>query len=678
MSLFKLAFRNIQKSFRDYVVYFLTLIFGVAIFYVFNAIGDQSIIASLSKSRYEMIQMMLLLLEGISIMVAFVLGFLIIYANNFLIRRRKREFGLYLLLGMEKKDVSKILIGETAIVGVLSLAAGIGLGVLVSQFMSILVGKFFDADMSVYTFSISAGAIAKTIINFAIMYIVVLIFHSILISNYRLIDLFAAAKKTEKQVLKNPVISTIIFGIAAIGLGVAYYRIGFCTAEVDKKEMLAHILVGIIGTFLLFWSMSGFLLWFLKRIKGFYHRGLNSFVIRQFCNSMNTSSVSLAFICLMLFAMICTFSGGFSFAHELQENMRKKTPVDYSIVLKAEGTISEWFENQGMPTGEWAADNTVELPIYQTPDITYKTSLDAIFEKASEQFPVARWDTQEDIMRLSDFNKLATLYGEDTYGLAEDEYLVICDFFLFAQLRNMTLEAGGTQCIGGVELKPAFAECKEGYILMSGGNTNMGVIVVPDEVVDNAGTELIRVGYVMAGDYLPDGKVEKRDLDNRLNEVTAESTTMRYFDENPIPPMFVGTKITVRESNNGLTMAVAFVVIYLGVVFLIASAALLALKALSESIDATGKFEILRKIGSERKMLNKALFLQIGVYFALPLLVAIIHSLFGLRFVEYSMSSFIQHGLFWGVGVTTMVIVLLYGGYFLATYHTSKKIVELD
>ena len=242
MNVFERALRNIQKSIRDYVVYFLTLIFGVAIFYVFNSIGDQTIIQEISESDSEMLQLMLSLLQGISIVVALILGFLIIYANHFLIRRRKREFGIYLLLGMGKKEVSKILICETLLVGGCSLAAGLGLGILSSQFLSILVGKFFEADMSTYVFAISVGAIAKTVVNFAVMYLIVLLFQSVTISKYNLIDLLYADKKTEKQVLKNPVMASLLFVLAAAILGVAYYRVGFCIEQVKKMELLTYIL----------------------------------------------------------------------------------------------------------------------------------------------------------------------------------------------------------------------------------------------------------------------------------------------------------------------------------------------------------------------------------------------------------------------------------------------------
>ena len=256
--------------------------------------------------------MMLLLIDAVSVAVVFVLGFLIVYANNFLIRRRKKEFGIYLLLGMDKKDVSKILVAETFLVGLISLVAGIFIGIFASQFMSILVAKFFEADMSAYVFTISAEAIIKTIVCFAGIYLIVLLFHTVSISKFRLIELFTAEKKTEKQVLKNPIIATGIFVISVVALGIAYYRVGFCSAEVYKTEFLIYILVGIVATLCMFWSLSGFLLNLLQRAEGFYFKGLHAFTIRQFCNSINSSSVLLAIICLMLFATICTFSAGFS------------------------------------------------------------------------------------------------------------------------------------------------------------------------------------------------------------------------------------------------------------------------------------------------------------------------------------------------------------------------------
>lgn len=677
MSWYSLAFKNIKKSVRDYLVYFLTLIFGVAIFYIFNSVGDQSAITILSETSYEFIKMMLVLLEMLSVGVAFVLGFLIIYANNFLIQRRKKEFGIYLLLGMDKREVSKVLFGETVLVGMFSLVLGIGIGILASQFMSILVVKLFEADMSAYVFSVSGGAILKTIINFAIIYLVVLMFHSANISKLNLIDLLSAEKKSEKQVFKNPIVALIVFLVAAVALGIAYYRVGYCSEQVAKKEFFSWILVGIVATFLVFWSLAGFLLCILQRMKGFYYKELNAFVTRQFCKSMNSSVVSMGIICLMIFAMICTFSGGFSVAHQLQENVRKMTPVDFSITYMETESISDCFDREGMPVDSWSNEYQ-ELPIYHCDSVTWETSLGSVIAAAKEQFPVARWYTPEQIMCLSDYNTLASLYGQETHTLEEDEYLVICDFAFLQALRNKNLEQGGTQQIGNSNLKPARSSCVEGFLVMAGMNSNVGVLVIPDAIVQKEQDVIYRAGSVMVGNYAAQGRKEKQEMDRSLLETAVEYTAFRYYEENPIPPMTIGTRVEIRESNNGLTMTVAFVVIYIGVVFLIASAAMLALKALSESIDSTGKYTILKKIGCEDKVLRKALFAQIGVYFALPMLVAAIHSVFGLRYVNYMISSFNKQQIGWGVVVTGILLVVLYGGYLLATYSGSKRIVGLD
>ncbi|MBP5732568.1 MAG: FtsX-like permease family protein, partial [Lachnospiraceae bacterium] len=238
MNTWKLAFTNMKKSVSDYVVYFITLIFGVAIFYIFNAIGDQALINDLSESGYEIVQTMISLLTGASIGVALVLGFLIIYANNFLIRRRKKEFGIYLLLGMGKKQVSRILFCETLIAGLISLGVGLAVGILGSQFLSFLVGNFFDADLSQYQFRFSLMATIKTVISFVVMNLVVLLFHAATITKYQLVDLLSAGKKPETNIVSGSWVNLVLFVLSAAALGYAYYRVGFRGNEIYMKEMI--------------------------------------------------------------------------------------------------------------------------------------------------------------------------------------------------------------------------------------------------------------------------------------------------------------------------------------------------------------------------------------------------------------------------------------------------------
>ena len=208
--LFKLSIRNMKKSFKDYAIYFLTLVFGVAIFYMFNSLDSQQAMLEVSQSTRLMIQLLVQLLGMLSVFIAIVLGFLIVYANNFLVNRRKREFGIYMTLGMGRRQISAIILLETILVGILSLIVGLFIGIFASQFMSILVAKLFEADMSEFTFVFSKDACIKTCIYFAVMYLAVIAFNTLTISRYKLINLLTAIRKNEKVKIKNPIISIFV------------------------------------------------------------------------------------------------------------------------------------------------------------------------------------------------------------------------------------------------------------------------------------------------------------------------------------------------------------------------------------------------------------------------------------------------------------------------------------
>lgn len=311
--LFKLSIKNMKKSFKDYAIYFLTLVLGVAIFYMFNSLDSQEAMLQVSSSTREMVKLLVSLLSMVSVFVAVILGLLIVYANNFLISRRKKEFGIYMTLGMGRRQISKIILIETILVGIISLAVGIVIGVFASQFMSILVAKLFEADMSKFQFVFSEEACVKTCIYFAVMYLAVIIFNTISISRYKLIDLITATKKNEQIKIKNPVLCIIIFLISAVMLGYAYYKVtvGANTLR-TAEDLLPVILIGIVATFLLFWSLSGFILKIVQARKKLYLKDTNMFVLRQLNNKINTTVVSMTVICLMLFMTITILSSALS------------------------------------------------------------------------------------------------------------------------------------------------------------------------------------------------------------------------------------------------------------------------------------------------------------------------------------------------------------------------------
>ena len=694
--LFKLSIKNMKKSFKDYAIYFLTLVLGVAIFYMFNSLDSQQAMLEVSQSTRDMIKLMISMLGMVSVFIAIILGFLIVYANNFLINRRKREFGIYMTLGMGRRQISQIILIETILVGIISLIVGIFIGVFGSQFMSILVAKLFEADMSEFTFVFSKDACIKTCIYFAVMYLAVMIFNTFTISRYKLINLLTAVRKNEKVKIKNPIISILVFLISAGLLGYAYYIVTGGIYELNTEEkMLVPILMGIVGTIGVFWSLSGFILRIIQMRKNIYLKGTNMFVLRQLNNKINTTVVSMTVICLMLFMTISVLSSSLSIQTTLDSELEEMTPVDvnlYKIANLPESYEDSYTGKIIYPTEEQIEDSKhpitytletngydinqlkdiVEIPIYAIPEWTLKYSLGNYYETAKAQFSMLMYDTPEEVIKVSDYNKIAKLYGEEQYSLNNDEYIVLCDFDNMTELRNQALKENSTIEIGGKTLHAKYDECKSGFIEMSASHVNTGIILVPDSFELK---EEWKEEQFLVANYNAETDEEKEEMEKVLTGENG-STLENNLNEKGIELEGM-TKISIIEASKGLATIIIFIAIYLGVIFLIASSAILALKQLTESSDNKQRYMILRKIGCDEKMINKALFRQIFIFFMLPLVLAIIHSIFGIKFILSMLATLASpKELLPSVIVTAVIIGVIYGLYFLATYIGSKNIIK--
>ena len=694
--LFKLSVRNMKKSFKDYAIYFLTLVLAVAIFYMFNSLDSQQAMLEVSQSTRSMIQLMIQLLGMISVFIAIVLGFLIVYANNFLINRRKREFGIYMTLGMGRRQISSIILLETILVGILSLFVGILVGVFASQFMSILVAKLFEADMSEYTFVFSSDSCIKTCIYFAVMYLAVIIFNTLTISRYKLINLLTAVRKNEKIRMKNPIISILVFIISVILLGYAYYLVTGGVYELNTEEkLLTPIIMGIVGTVGVFWSLSGFILRIIQTRKNIYLKGTNMFVLRQLNNKINTNIASMSIICLMLFMTISALSSSLSIQSALDSQLEKFTPVDVNLYKSAylpESYVNSYTEQTVYYTEEQREDskkpvsytletngydmNTlkdiVEIPIYAIPEWTFKYSLGNYFETAKKQFSMITYDTPESIIKISDYNKIAKIYGEEQYTLNDDEYIVLCDFEQMINIRNEALKESSNIQINGKTYHSKYNGCKEGFVFMSTSEMNAGIILVPDNFeIKDEWTEQ----YLLAANYNAETEEEKQEIENILIG-SGDTEFFENIKEKGIE-LDGSSKISLEEASKGLATIIIFIAIYLGIVFLIASSAILALKQLTESSDNKQRYTILRKIGCDEKMINQALFRQIFIFFMMPLILAIIHSIFGIKFILSMLAALASPDeLLPSIIVTAVIIGAIYGLYFLATYFGSKNIIK--
>ena len=686
MTTIKLAFRNIKKSFKDYAIYFFTLILGVAIFYVFNSIESQTVLLDITESTYDIIDTLINMLSGASVFVAFILGFLIIYASRFLMKRRNKEFGIYMLLGMSKRKISMILFFETILIGVISLAVGLGLGVAVSQLMSMLVANMFEADMTRYEFIFSSEACLKTLIYFGIMYVIVMLFNVINVGKCKLIDLIQTSKKSETVKMKNPMLCIIVFILSVIALGYAYYLVtGGVNETVQTPDgIIKPIIIGAVATFFLFWSLSGLMLKIVMGMKKLYVKGLNTFTLRQVSSKINTTVFSMTIICLMLFVTICVLSSALSLKASMTANLEELAPADIqlSISVKDESWLDQGYNEAQIENSKLGVRKTleafginiddylqesVEYNSYRMDDLTFGDSLgDSLEYIKNNTTSMIPYNMQEEIMTISDYNKIARFYGNEEYTLENNEYMIIADYDAMIAIRNVALANNQELTIFGHTLKPKYQECQYGFVEMASNHINSGIIIVPDAVV--SGEE--RSYNSIIGNYYTDSLEEQREIQEQIKSLVKNPLSAEYSLPN------VNSKVDISEASIGLGALVTFLGLYLGIVFLIASVAILALKELTESTDNKERYAMLRKLGADEKMINKSLFRQIAIFFMFPLLVAIIHSIFGITFCSYVISTFGNEQLLTSIIVTAIFIVVIYGGYFLITYFSSKNIIK--
>lgn len=656
--LYNLSLKNIKKSFKDYAIYFVTLILGVCIFYLFNSMDSQTAILEVTSRQSEMIDLLEQVLSYISVFVSFILGFLIIYASRFLIKKRNKEFGVYMTLGMSKRKISLLLLIETFIIGLISLAFGLLLGIVLSQITSIFVANLFEANMSKFTFNFSKTALFKTILYFGIIYFIVMIFNTIIVNKNKLIDLLQASKKQEKIRIKSSMISVILFFISVLMLGSAYYMVTAGVNDLLKYDvsiLLVPILLGTIGTILFFYSVAGMSLKIISKCHNLYSKKLNTFVFKQINSKINTMVISISIICLMLFVTLCLLTSAFTIKDYFNNSINTYAPVDYQIVsINQNVRVTEFLEDTFVK--ENTKDNLVVSEYYDE-NFDYAKSLGKVYEQIKQEYSYIQFDSPVYIMSEADYNKLARLLKIDTLTIQDDEYAIVSNYN--TDIYESVLKSNSTMIIFNHELKP-YKKLINGFVNISGNPANLGFFVVSDQIIEKDHLKY----EILSGNYNSKDQKIIDKLEEKVKKFHTEETLIK------------DTRYEIEISAAGLTAIITFIGLYLGIIFLISSSAILALKELSDCIDDKKKYKILRQIGADEKEINKALFMQTFIFFMMPLSIAVIHTIFGLKFCEWILKSLGITSILNGSYMTFIFLILIYGIYFIITYLCSKNIIR--
>lgn len=667
---FKLAFKNIKKSYKNYVIYFLTLIFGICIFYTFNSIESQSVMMELNEQKQSAFMMAEQLIGYFSVFIAFVLGFLIVYANNYLIKRRKKEFGIYMTLGMENGSLSKMIFLETLFIGAISLGIGVILGIMLSQALSVLTAYMFQVDLTKFQFVFSPLGFKRTVLCFSIIYLVVLIFNFISVRKIKLIDLLTASKRNEKPTIKNLWISVILFLVSVGILGIAYYKVihdGIAFASFNALGL--PILLGCIGTFIFFYSLTGFFLKVIQGNKKFYLRDLNMFVMKQISSKINTTFVSLSFICLMLFLAICTFSGGLGINRAINADLKDLTKFDVTFWSNSGENIEKLLKEKNIDISNMAKEDS-NMVMYDS-GVKYSNFLSKEGMTAMKNyFPVAN---DNDILVIGEngYNNTLKLLGKEPVNLKENQYLAVGNIDEMKKWVNESLENGNMD-----QMKK----------LVNKSSENGKKINISGKTLEPANKKYENINlynFTMKGDILifvvKDSLLEGlKPVSSRFNMMLKDNSNTKeelesIRDQLVESQVYSITKKEIYDNAAGLGATMAYLGIYLGLIFIITSAVVLAIQQLTESTDNVERYRLLKEIGVDQKMINKAIFTQVGVYFMLPLSLAIVHSIVGLKISSTIVGVFGNASIMPNIIITAIIFVIIYGGYFLATYLGAKK-----
>ena len=721
----KLAWGNVRRAGRDYLVYLLTLTLGVTVFYAFNTISMQVDIAGIDEEGLA--QVMGSMLGDLTYFLAGVMAFLMVYANNFIMKRRKKEFGLYQVLGMGRGRVATTMALETVIVSVVAFVAGIVLGVGLSQLMTFFTASLFKTQIANFHFFFSVHAFNLTLACMLVMFVLTLLLNLRAVRRTKLIELMGAERRNESIKTRNPWIAIAIFVVGVVLVGVAYYRLlrdGFPLTATDSKLQEAMNQFGIttamvtVGTFALFWGLSGMLIKLLQSLRSVYWRGLNMFTVRQLAAKVNTVCFSMGVIAMLLFLAITSVTCGMSIANVMNENLERYNPADMSqtYIYYAPDTLDYYKEyvNPSEADRMVLADTTVDLyPAWHgkgksadnndetgkkvniadvagehvqidsylsyplggsDPSVTPSEMCKTMGEKLPKAFGGSNADmTGLSVTPASQYNKLRQMMGKEPVHIGHDQYLLTCDMGgELVDLYTKYMAGGHTLTLGGHTLKPATDKSDEdtAAIANSAMGSNGGTVVVADELLSQLNLQpyssSLLVNYKQGMDTTEaDESIKYTLLDNLLVDGKEPGSWGTFITRSEM--------YTQAAQMNGL---ISYLAIYIGFVLVVACAAILSIQQLSNVADGSRSYRVLAQIGCEDRQIRHSVMAQQAVFFLFPLAVGLAHSFVALKVIIELVSIFGNMSIGGTVGLTCAIFLAAYGGYFLVTYLMSTGMVR--
>ena len=651
----KLALRNVKRSMKDYVIYLITVTIAFSLIFAFNLVGNSKEVLELS----EVMNNFKLVMYFVNTLIVLTVCFLINYTIKFMFAKRSKEFGTYMILGIKKNKISNLFTLENIILGFFSLLISLPIGYIFSLFMSFIITSLFELNHIVkITFNIEAVLIL--FVYFLFIYLIALFFARRRIKKMKIYDLIYFEKQNEKKKNKNLEIRNIIFILSLI-LGITalilfdkeFTRVG---VEPSMSMILICIILIIISIYGVIITLSDFILNIVLKNKKLKYTKDNLFVARTFSSKVKTMSFTLGTLTVLITLTLISLNLSSLFKGMFDYQLELSSPYDISIHAD-EKDIKEYLKI--------IEDNytTKDKLIYHG----YSEPNNNIGKLLNEE---RGWRETDQVIKLSDYNKLLELKGDKKVTLKDDEYLLHITKELKDNLEDKK-EISHITLANGKTLK--LKEIKsEGYTYAWGMGYGF-VIVVPDEAVTGLTIEETRLIV-----NTKEETTEKfaKELTNYIApdicEETVDGETICYSLAN----------ITVRgqekANNNGFITITSFVCFYIAFIFIAIVGTILAIQSLSDSAKHKYRYKVLSRLGIKNENINKTIFKQLSIFFIFPLLYPIIISYSAIASMNKIFKIALTSDLtYLGYFLTNLIIFLIiYIIYFMATYFGFKRNVK--
>lgn len=673
----RLILQNFRKNLRDYAIYFFTLMLAVSLFYAFNSLQDAKALQGLDPDMRVMLGQLGGLIRVCSAVIAVLVGFLILYVNRFLLKRRKKELGIYMLLGMEKRKISGIFVGETFLIGLGSLAAGLTAGVFFSQVLTVAALRAFGGHVEAFTMSFSIQALKITVLCFAAVYFLVMLCNVWEISAVPLISLLAAERKNEEIRRRKGVVYVLLFLAAAACLAAAAFSLsGNQNSLIPERDSLAAaVILTVTATLLLFYSAAAVILEMLRRRKHFYYKGLNSFLIRQIGSRIQGNYLSMSAVSILLTVTMLLLTTGGSIAATMAGMSKDFSPYDFAVYMTGgAGENTTGNAEQSDVLAEAAKEYSDIRPFVESSfQIRTRTAGYTYADLFAGQ-DVKLWahdesirllEKQVDIISVTDYNKCLEAQSRAAVSAGRDEYLLNCNYKGTLAYAEQVLKEKKEITLGGTVLHPASDKVLSyTYMMTSIGDNDRGTLVVSDEMAAKCSPD---DSIVVQGSLKADA--DTAAVNQMLTDLVFHGGDFRAsrFAWNTRSRMN-----TMFYSAFGMPV---FLFLYIGLVFLLICTAVISVQQLTEIADNRSRYRILEKQGVPEQMTRRTVRKQVAVYFTAPLVLALVYTAVSLRTVMQRLSDFMNMEIGADLCVACGILLLVYGGYYLLTALACEKMI---